>query len=363
MNRLTITMPDVNLTVEAVDSSLISAILDRFDLSSGAALGRKALPVAAPARRVGRPGAVEGAPVARGSRITRTDIQQVFRQANPSNHEQRILLLGLVAQLKGLERFTTDDVRANAAAIGVSASTIPGSLSKLKAQQLLSTSREGRRAFYSLSAKGKSEAERIRQGLGTAPRRGRKKGSSLGAPAPAMSSAVAPVRRPPGRPRKVDAAVGVRLTKAGQLRQKPGPKPKVGTPLKAKVEAPRKQRGSSVPERRPPTSMDVLSPDDQAKAKALESAPINGDPGALTRLRTPKERSLWVLQSLGAAVSGGIRSTVVSCVLKSRFNLDVPANAVGAALKKSSQSGLVSGSNENGYSITLEGRKFLENAS
>jgi DNA-binding PadR family transcriptional regulator len=362
INKLTISMPDMNLTVEAVDASLIASILDKLDIASGsvgAAPRARAAAAAAPVKR-GK-AAAPAVSTPRGSKVTRADIQQVFRNANASNHEQRILLLGLAVRAKGLDRFSTDDIKSNADAIGVSHSTIPGSLSKLRAAGLIGTSREGRRAFYTLTAKGAAEAERVRDGHGTAPRRGRRK---AGAAAPAVSAAPKRRGRPPKAASAVAAAAGVKLKKDGTPRKKPGPKPKGGPkPAKAPKAADRKARGNNLPERREPTTLNDLSPDDQAKAKALENATINGDPGALTRLRTPKERSLWVLQSLGSAVSGGVRATVISCVLKSRFNLDVPANAVGAALKKSSQAGLVAGTRDEGYTITLDGRKYLESAS
>src|SRR5690606_10966210 len=109
-----------------------------------------------------------------GASVSDAEVQAAFKNAKPNNHEQRILLFALAVANAKAGSFTTQNVRARAELIGVSMSTVPGSLSKLKGSKLLKGTRRGGGALYSLTAKGKALAERLAEGEVIGGRRGRK---------------------------------------------------------------------------------------------------------------------------------------------------------------------------------------------
>jgi DNA-binding transcriptional ArsR family regulator len=226
--------------------------------------------------------------------------------ALPANHEQRIVLYALAAERAGADYFTTNDVKERANDLGVSQSTVPGSLSKLKKAGLLSARRFGRTALYGLTGRGRTLGERLAAGESVGTRRGRK-------------------------------------PKAGS------PSSKVGRPAS----------GPGGRSRRPPSRLEDLSENDRQLVERLLSQEV--DLAKFESLGTAKDRALWALQQYAADTPAGMTPSMISYLLSERVGARIPANGVGAALRKAEPQGLVNFDKPAGrYSITVEGRNYLE---
>jgi len=177
----------------------------------------------APKRKGGRPkgsknkvksGAEAAGPAVSATPVSKAAIKNVMANAKASNNEQRVLLYGLAAKQSGGDGvFTVQSITADASSVGLNATTIPASLSKLKRAGQIAVSRKGRTAFYSLAKKGEDMAKSISEGAVIGGRGSGKRGKGKSAPAaaPAAGAAApsaAPKRRgrPPGSGKKAAAA-------------------------------------------------------------------------------------------------------------------------------------------------------------
>ena len=351
VNKLTITMPEMNLTLEAADSGLIASLLEKLNLASmsNGSIGASA-PAPAPAKRgrpaLPRPAAEPAQPTparrspGRPARLLLADLTRLTKQVKqPTSHEQRLLLYALAVRQKGLSSFTREEVQAMAEVLSVAESTVPGSLAKLKSQGFIDASRDGRTAVYSITPRGVQQAENILAGVVSAGRRGRQPSARPDAPA------TAPVTATPARRGRKPAAAASALP----MFMHPSPM------------ADRRRRAPGAPPQpRPATTKADLNPAEIEKADALVAARLNGNAEIIKSLKTAKDRILWLLQSLGSAAGSGINAKVISFVLQERFGITTPANAVGATLTKSLQGGLVSTNDANEFSITMNGRKYVD---
>lgn len=264
-----------------------------------------------PGRPPGSASAAEAKPKPRGVAaeqvLTKENISQALEGAKPANHEQRILLLALAADKAGASYFTTTDAKGHAGDLGVSESTVPGSLSKLKKARLLNAGRDGRTALYTLTRKGRDMAERLAGGEVMESRRGRKPRAST---------------------------PSARAGKRG--RQPSGP-------------------GGRSP--RPPATLESLSDADKKLSEKLAKKKV--DLEAFEALGSAKDRSLFALQQYASDAPGGLSPALISYLLNERFGSRTPPNGVGAALSRAVPQKLVN-LNDGRYSITVEGRNYLD---
>jgi DNA-binding PadR family transcriptional regulator len=329
--------------------------------SAGAPRGRRAAAAKAPTKQ---------AAAAPSTGLTKTSVRAVFAKAQPTNHEQRILLLALAAEQSAAEAFTTSEVTANAREIGVTSSTIPGSLSKLKKAGMLSTTRSGRSAYYALTAKGRELAERMARGEVVSSRRGRKPSAKKAGAVKAAAKPGRPAKKKPG-PKPKAAASATAPSTATASPKKRGPKPGAkAAAKKAATTAPAakgaaksapKKRGPAKGSPRPSATLASLPEEDRKVAEKMVGAAVNADEKArFEKLKAPRDRALYILQRFGNEVASGMSASLISCVLKTRHGVNAPANGVGAALKKTLPSKLVAQNAEGRYNITVDGRNYLE---
>jgi histone H1/5 len=228
-STLSLKTNNANLTLETTDSNLVSNILAQFDVTPSGGAAKAAAPKKR-GRRPGRPAKAGRKPAAKKAaapvpslKLSKTAISAAMKGANPTNHEQRILALAKIAKKSGAKEITTKDIETYASATGISQSTIPGSLSKLRGRKHLSVRKDGRRAFYSLTAAGESEADKVLSGKAKAARRGRKSSGKT-----AAKKTTAKKRGPAKKTaaKKTTARKAKPGPKPGAKRgRKPGPKP------------------------------------------------------------------------------------------------------------------------------------------